>query len=44
MHLEGVFSWKAIALGLAVAVGTGIAAGILPARRAAGLEPADSLR
>jgi putative ABC transport system permease protein len=44
MHLEGVFSWKAIALGLVVAVATGVVAGILPARRAARLEPADSLR
>ena len=39
-----VLSPGIVALGFAVLVGTGIAAGILPARRAARLDPAESLR
>jgi putative ABC transport system permease protein len=42
--LGPVFSWKAIALGLAAAAITGLLAGVAPARRAARLQPADALR
>jgi len=42
--LGGVFSWKAILLGLAAATLTGLLAGVAPARRAAKLAPADALR
>lgn len=42
--LGDVFSWKAIALGLAAALATGLLAGVLPARRAARLQPAEALR
>jgi putative ABC transport system permease protein len=44
MILGGVFSWKAILLGLVAAAVTGLLAGVLPARRAARLQPADALR
>ena len=44
MGLGGVFSWRAIVLGLAAATVTGLLAGVLPARRAARLQPADALR
>lgn len=44
MHLGEVFSWWAIVLALAVATATGLLAGVLPARRAARLAPADALR
>ncbi len=44
MGLEGVVSWPAIVLGLALAAATGLLAGVLPARRAARLQPADALR
>jgi putative ABC transport system permease protein len=44
MHLDGIFSWKAIVLGLAAAAVTGFLAGVVPARRAARLQPADALR
>ncbi|MGH7561489.1 MAG: ABC transporter permease [Gemmatimonadales bacterium] len=36
--------WTAAAIGLASAVGTGLLAGVLPARRAARLEPVQTLR
>ncbi|HSS78855.1 MAG TPA: ABC transporter permease [Thermoanaerobaculia bacterium] len=42
--LGGVFSWKAILLGLGAATLTGLLAGVAPARRAAKLAPADALR
>jgi putative ABC transport system permease protein len=42
--LEGIFSWKAIVLGLVAAAVTGFLAGVVPARRAARLQPADALR
>jgi putative ABC transport system permease protein len=42
--LGGVFSWKAILLGLGAATLTGLLAGVAPARRAARLAPADALR
>jgi putative ABC transport system permease protein len=44
MGLDGIFSWKAIVLGLAAAAVTGFLAGVVPARRAARLQPADALR
>lgn len=44
MGLEGLLSWKAIVLGLAAAAVTGFLAGVVPARRAARLQPADALR
>lgn len=42
--LGEVFSWPAVLLGLAAAVVTGLLAGVVPARRAARLAPADALR
>jgi len=44
MHLGDVSAWKALAAGLAAATLTGLLAGVLPARRAARLAPADALR
>lgn len=43
-HLGEIFSWEAVLLGIALAAATGLLAGILPARRAAKLQPADALR
>jgi putative ABC transport system permease protein len=43
-RLEGVFSASTILIALAVTAVTGIVAGVLPARRAARLDPADALR
>jgi putative ABC transport system permease protein len=42
--LGDVLSWKAILLGIAAAVVTGFLAGVVPARRAAQLQPAEALR
>ena len=44
LHLVGVFSWSTIVLGLLESAATGLLAGVIPARRAAGLLPADALR
>lgn len=44
MSLGEVFSWQAILLGITAAAVTGLLAGVLPARRAARLQPADALR
>ena len=44
MKLGAIFSWKAILLGLLVSGVTGVLAGVMPARRAARLPPADALR
>lgn len=44
MALDGALSWKAILLGLAAAAVTGLLAGVVPARQAARLQPADALR
>jgi putative ABC transport system permease protein len=44
LKLGAMFSWKAILLGLLVSGVTGLLAGVLPARRAARLPPADALR
>jgi putative ABC transport system permease protein len=44
LALDGALSWTAILVGLAAAVVTGFLAGVLPARQAARLQPADALR
>lgn len=44
MALDGILSWKAILLGLTAAAVTGVLAGVVPARQAARLQPADALR
>jgi putative ABC transport system permease protein len=44
LGLQASISWKAVVLGLALSALTGLAAGVLPARRAALLQPADALR
>ncbi|HKI05782.1 MAG TPA: ABC transporter permease [Thermoanaerobaculia bacterium] len=44
MALGDVLSWQAIALGLGAAAVTGLLAGVVPARRAARLQPAEALR
>lgn len=43
-HLDGTLSWRAVLLGLVVSAITGFLAGVLPARRAARLDPAEALR
>jgi putative ABC transport system permease protein len=44
MGLPSFFSWKAALLGLALSALTGLAAGVVPSRRAALLQPAEALR
>ena len=44
MRLDIGFSWAAVLVSLAAATVTGLAAGVAPARRAAGLHPVDALR
>lgn len=44
LGLESFFSWRAALTGLALAALTGLLAGVLPARRAAALAPAEALR
>lgn len=44
LHLAGGVSWAAVVLGLALAAATGLAAGVLPARRAARLQIVEALR
>jgi putative ABC transport system permease protein len=43
-HLGDVLSWRAVVLSIAVAIVTGVLAGVLPARRAAQLDPVEALR
>ncbi len=43
-HLGGVLSWRAVVIGLIVSIVTGVVAGVLPARRAARLNPVEALR
>jgi putative ABC transport system permease protein len=44
LHLAGGVSWAAVVLGLLLAAATGLAAGVLPARRAARIEVVEALR
>lgn len=44
LKLELGFSWKIVLLGVVMSALTGLLAGVLPARRAARLQPADALR
>jgi putative ABC transport system permease protein len=44
LQVSGSLSWLAVAIGLSAAVVTGWAAGVIPARRAARLNPVDALR
>jgi putative ABC transport system permease protein len=44
MQLGETFSWEAVLVGMVASVITGLLAGVLPARRAARLYPADALR
>jgi putative ABC transport system permease protein len=44
MRLEDIFSWQAVLIGIAASALTGFLAGVVPARRAARLAPADALR
>ena len=43
-NLNNSFSWRAALIGVAVSMVIGVIAGVLPARRAAGLNPVDALR
>lgn len=44
MHLGGAFSWTAVMVSIVASAVTGLLAGVVPARRAARLHPADALR
>ena len=44
LQLGVAFSWKAVLIGLVGSAIAGLLAGVLPARRAARLQPADALR
>jgi putative ABC transport system permease protein len=44
MQLGDTFSWEAVLVGVVASAITGLVAGVLPARRAAQLQPADALR
>src|SRR5262245_58259048 len=44
MQLGDTFSWEAVMVGFVASALTGVLAGVLPARRAAELHPADALR
>jgi putative ABC transport system permease protein len=44
MQLDETFSWEAVLVGMGASVLTGLLAGVLPARRAARLQPAEALR
>ena len=44
LHLDSVFSWRAAIVAIALSIVTGIVAGVVPARRAAELNPIEALR
>jgi putative ABC transport system permease protein len=44
LGLNAFFSWKAALIGLALSLLVGLAAGVIPARRAAMMQPVDALR
>lgn len=44
LHLDGVSPWSAALMGIAASILVGLAAGLLPAQRAARLSPVDALR
>lgn len=44
VHLDDILSWRAVALGVGSSIATGLLAGVLPARRAARLDPVKNLR
>jgi putative ABC transport system permease protein len=44
MHLDGVSPWSAALLGISASIFVGLAAGLLPAARAARMSPVDALR
>jgi putative ABC transport system permease protein len=44
LQLGGIFSWKALLVAVGVSAAVGLLAGVVPARRAAGLHPVDALR
>ena len=44
MAIPPVFAWEALGLALVISIGVGLSSGIVPARRAALLEPATALR
>jgi putative ABC transport system permease protein len=44
MKLDSGISWFGVVVGLAASAATGLLAGVLPARRAAQLQPVDALK
>ncbi len=43
-HLASAFSWQALVIALLLSAATGLGAGVLPANRAARMQPVDALR